>query len=85
MTRSCSAVSPRRSSCRIGDAIVTAGSRIGQLTSLYPKGIRIGRVTFVGGVSTDLYQQVQVGSDVDFSSLDSVIVLVPKRPPPEIP
>ena len=70
---------------KIGDVIVTAGSRIGQLTSLYPKGIRIGRVTSVGGVSTDLYQQVQVRSDVDFSSLDSVIVLVATRPPPRIP
>ena len=70
---------------RVGDEIITAGWRVGQLASLYPKGIPIGRVTFVGGVSTDLYQQVLVVSDVDFSSLDSVIVLVSKRPAPELP
>lgn len=70
---------------KVGDDIVTAGSRVGQLASLYPKGIPIGRVTFVGGASTDLYQQVLVVSDVDFSSLDSVVVLVSKRPAPELP
>ncbi len=32
-----------------GDEIVTAGWRSGQLASLYPKGITIGHVTFVGG------------------------------------
>jgi rod shape-determining protein MreC len=70
---------------RVGDDIVTAGWRTGQLASLYPKGITIGRVTSVGGVSTDLYQQVLLVSDVDFSSLDSVIVLVSNRKPPELP
>ena len=70
---------------RVGDDIVTAGWRTGQLASLYPKGIPIGRVTSVGGVSTDLYQQVLLVSDVDFSSLDSVIVLVSTRKPPELP
>ena len=70
---------------KVGDEIVTAGWRVGQLASLYPKGIPIGRVTSVGGASTDLYQQVLLMSDVDFSSLDSVIVLVSKRPPPELP
>ena len=70
---------------REGDEIITAGWRFGQLASLYPKGIPIGRVTFVGRLSTDLYKQVQVVSDVDFSALDSVIVLVSKRPAPELP
>jgi rod shape-determining protein MreC len=68
-----------------GDEIITAGWKSGQLASLYPKGIPIGRVTFVGGLSTDLYKQVLVVSDVDFSALDSVIVLVSKRPAPELP
>jgi rod shape-determining protein MreC len=70
---------------QVGDEIITAGWRMGQLASLYPKGIPIGRVTFVGRLNTDLYQQVLVVSDVDFSSLDSVIVLVAKRPQPEFP
>ena len=68
-----------------GDEIITAGWRSAQLASLYPKGIPIGRVTFVGGISTDLYQQVLVVSDVDFTGLDAVIVLVSKRAAPEFP
>ena len=69
----------------VGDEIVTAGWRANGLASLYPKGIPIGRVSFVGGLSTDLWQQVLVESDVDFSSLDSVLVLAPRRPQPELP
>lgn len=60
-----------------GDEIVTAGWRVGSLTSLYPKGIPIGEVTSVGQTDTDLYQQIQVDPYVDFGSLDSVIVLMP--------
>ena len=60
----------------VGDEIVTSGWRQGDLASLYPAGIPIGRVTYVGSLSTDLYQQVQIESDVDFSSLESVLVLV---------
>ena len=63
----------KREVVHVGDEIVTAGSRAGSLASLYPKGIPIGRVSFVGGLSTDLWQQVLVESDVDFSSLDSVL------------
>jgi rod shape-determining protein MreC len=70
---------------KVGDEIITAGSRSGQLASRYPKGITIGRVTFVGQLNTDLYQQVLVVSDVDFSALDSVFVLVSRRPLPELP
>ena len=40
----------------------------------------IGHVTFVGQLNTDLYLQVLVVSDVDFSALDSVLVLVPRPP-----
>ena len=69
----------------VGDEIVTAGWRTGGLASLYPKGIPIGRVSFVGGESSDLWQQVLVVSDVDFSALDSVLVLVPRRQTPELP
>jgi rod shape-determining protein MreC len=62
----------------VGDEVVTSGWRSGALTSLYPKNILVGRVTSVGNNQTDLYQQVQIASDVDFSSLDSVVVLVPR-------
>lgn len=66
---------------RVGDEIVTAGWRAGALSSLYPKGVPIGRVTSVGQSDTDLFQQVQVDPYVDFGSLDAVLVLVPKGRP----
>lgn len=75
----------KREVVHVGDEIVTAGWRTGGLASLYPKGIPIGRVSFVGGLSTDLWQQVLIESDVDFAALDSVLVLVPRRPAPELP
>ena len=62
----------------IGDEIVTSGWTSGNLSSLYPKNILVGRVTSVGQTQTDLYQQVQIASDVDFASLDAVAVLVPR-------
>ena len=66
---------------RRGNEIVTAGWRAGTLSSLYPKGIPIGRVTSVGQTDTDLFQQVQVDPFVDFGSLDAVLVLVPTGRP----
>jgi rod shape-determining protein MreC len=59
--------------------IVTAGWHQGDLSSIYPKGIPIGIVSSVGFPSTELYVRVQVTPYVDFSSLDSVIVLVAKK------
>jgi rod shape-determining protein MreC len=66
---------------RRGNEIVTAGWRAGTLSSLYPKGIPIGKVTSVGQTDTDLFQQVQVDPYVDFGSLDAVLVLVPTERP----
>ena len=70
----------KKAHVNVGDEIITSGWRSGNLSSLYPRGIPIGRVTSVGQLSTDLYQQVQIESQVDFSALDSVIVLVEDRP-----
>ncbi len=64
---------------RVGDEVVTSGWRAGPLSSLYPKGIPIGKVTSIGQTDTDLFQQVQVDSFVDFGTLDAVLVLVPKE------
>jgi rod shape-determining protein MreC len=62
---------------REGDELVTAGSQRGQLGSLYPRGIPIGRVTFVSQTDTDTFKRIQVEPFVDFESLRSLIVLVP--------
>ena len=67
----------KRDTVKVGDEIVTAGSALIALSSLYPKGIPIGKVTGVGQTDTDLFQQVQIDPFVDFGSLDAVLVLVP--------
>jgi len=62
-----------------GDTIVTAGSPgHGQLPSLYPQKILIGTVTSVGQNDTDLFKEIQVQPFVDLTSLQAVLVLVPK-------
>lgn len=63
---------------RPGDVIITAGWRSGRLASIYPRGIPIGVVTYVGQRDTDIYKQIEVDPFVDFSSLDSVVILVEK-------
>ena len=66
-----------------GDTIVTAGSPGGNaLPSIFPANIPIGAVTSVGQNETDIYKQIQVQPFASLSSLQSVIVLVPKPKPP---
>jgi rod shape-determining protein MreC len=61
-----------------GDVIETAGWHTKRLTSIYPEGIAIGFVIGASQSEVDLYWQAQVDPRVDFDSLRSVIVLVPK-------
>lgn len=68
---------PKEAEVKVGDTIVTSGWRSTRLASLYPKGIRIGRVTSVGRTDTDLYTQVQLEPFADLASLEAVLVLVP--------
>lgn len=68
-----------------GDRILTQGSLAGGLPSIYPRGIPIGTVTHVGQSDVGLYKDIQVSPFVDFSSLESVIVLVPKVRSAQLP
>jgi rod shape-determining protein MreC len=62
-----------------GDVFVTSGFRSGDLTSLYPRGIPIGKVpTRVSQSDTDVYKHIQLDSFVDFSNIEAVIVLSKK-------
>jgi rod shape-determining protein MreC len=71
---------PKDKNVRRGDWIMTAGSPgKGQLPSLYPRGIEIGKVVSVSQADTDFFKQIQVEPFVDFSSLQTVLVLVPKQ------
>ena len=63
---------------RRGDTIVTAGTLAGRLRSIYPKNIPIGIVQSASQTDIGSYKDIQVKPYVDFSSLESVAVLVPK-------
>ena len=73
---------PKQAVVRIGDTIITAGT-LGQgpLKSKFPRGIPIGTVAFQSLSDASLYQNVQVHPLVDFSSIRSVVVLVPREKP----
>jgi rod shape-determining protein MreC len=65
---------------RDGDTIVTAGSLgTSALASMFPRGIPVGTVTSQSSNDVNPYKNIQVKPLVDFSSLQSVIVLVPLR------
>jgi rod shape-determining protein MreC len=64
----------------VSDTIITAGSRgKGTLPSMFPRGIPIGTVTSERNNDINPFKNIQVKPLVDFSSLQSVIVLVPKH------
>jgi rod shape-determining protein MreC len=62
-----------------GDTLATAGWKLGGLSSIYPSGIPIGRVTSVGQNDVDLYKHVKLQPFADFKTLSSVLVLIPKN------
>jgi rod shape-determining protein MreC len=67
-------------SVSVGDLVITAGSQTGsKLPSLYPRGLPIGFISSVSQVDTDVYKQIEVQPLVDLSSLESVLVLIPKK------
>jgi rod shape-determining protein MreC len=70
---------PKDQRVESGDLLVTAGWKSGGLSSIYPRGIPIGTVTYVGQTEVDLYKRVQLEPFVDFKSLSAVLVLTPKR------
>lgn len=61
-----------------GDLIITSGWRTANFSSIYPRWIRIGRVKSVSQLDIDPYKKIQIEPFVDFSSLESVIVLIKK-------
>jgi cell shape-determining protein MreC len=46
---------------------------------MFPKGIPVGTVNYESNTDVNAFKNVEVAPLVDFSSLHSVIVLVPKR------
>jgi rod shape-determining protein MreC len=70
---------PGRADVIVGDVVVTSG-----LDRIFPKGLVIGRVRFVGDV-TGLFRDVHVEPSARFSRLEEVLVLKGAPPPLETP
>lgn len=58
------------------DLVVTAGSRVGRLPSLFPSGIPIGFVRHVNQTDTEQFKQIQVVPLADLEDIYAVTVLV---------
>jgi rod shape-determining protein MreC len=65
-----------------GSILVTAGWSNGEISSAFPPGIQIGRVTEAGGAEQETYQRIHVQPFADIRGLDLVQVLTggPERP-----
>jgi rod shape-determining protein MreC len=71
---------PQSKVVNVDDTIITAGNLgKGALPSMFPHGILIGTVTSESESDVNTFKTIQVEPAVDLSSLQSVIVLVPKR------
>lgn len=64
---------------RVGDVIVTSG-----LGGVYPKGLRIGRVTKVSDPGARLIQHATIDPAVDFGRLEQVFVMLRRGPTMEL-
>ena len=64
---------------REGDTVITSGFKWRDLSSLYPAGISIGWVSSTSLVDTENFRSVLVTPFADFSSLESVVVVVPPK------
>jgi rod shape-determining protein MreC len=62
-----------------GDEITTAGWHFQDISSLYPRGIPIGRVASVSQNDVEASQQIQLTPFANLNALENVVVLVPKE------
>jgi rod shape-determining protein MreC len=65
--------SQARSSVEYGDTVVTSG-----MNSIYPRGIRIGRVTSVQAKPYETSLQLTIEPIVEFAKLEYVFVITPE-------
>lgn len=71
---------PKAKFVGVGDTVITSGTLgKGALPSMFPRGILVGTVTSESDTDVNPFKTIQVEPAVDFSSLQSVIVLVPHR------
>jgi rod shape-determining protein MreC len=65
---------PKTNDLRVGDIVVTSG-----LSSIYPKGIKIGAVEKIEEVKYGLYKKVKIKPAENFLSLEEVFIVRKKR------
>jgi rod shape-determining protein MreC len=70
---------PKQRQVRKDDLVVTAGSGRGPLGSFFPAGIPIGLVAFIGQTDVESFKDIQVVPFVNFSNIDSVLILLAER------
>ena len=64
----------RKNDVKVGDTVVTSG-----LDGVYPKGLRIGRVSGVVRRNSGMFQKVEVTPFVDFEKLEEVMVVLASK------
>ena len=69
---------PKGSNVRKGEVVVTSGFRSGELESLFPRGIPIGRVGSVNQDELEIYQRVRVKPYADLRRMDFVQIVTDK-------
>jgi rod shape-determining protein MreC len=70
---------PERSDVTVGDVVVTSG-----VDGIYPKGLVVGRVRYVGKGS-GLFRDIRVEPSARFDRLEQVLVVRQAKPPIETP
>lgn len=69
---------PKGSRVRKGEVVVTSGFRDGELESLFPRGIPIGKVGSVNQDQLEVYQRVRVHPYADLRRMDFVQIVTGK-------
>ena len=61
----------RKHDVQIGDTVIASG-----LDGVYPKGLRIGRISGLGGSRADIFYEITVTPFVDYEKLEEVLVIL---------
>ncbi len=61
----------RTENLKIGDEVITAG-----LGEIYPKGIKVGKISKIDKKNYGITQKVEIEPSVDFHELEEVVVLI---------
>lgn len=69
----------RTQEVQIGDEVLTAG-----LGNIYPKGIKVGKITDIDKENYGITQSIEVTPSVDFSRLEEVLVLLEEKEQPAL-